>query len=656
MKHLIFLALFLSVSIFSCSQLAQISGKVIDKSTSRPIGEAVVHINHCPVRILTDDSGNFSLPNVPVGRIEFTVASDGYDPYTLLVDVKPKVYVINVSLESRIQKPLPPLLQELNLYREKIGVVTDKPYYYPREIIWFKVFLNYIDRTKKDSLSRVVYVDLISQSNKVISHHVLSLDSGEFKGNIILSNDLEPGNYLMRAYTRFMINFGEDQFFYKSIPVLPEKSFVTLSNFPVFHNEKNFGIEIQKDKAKYGTRNKVNLVLGSSIAGNPLPDGDYTISVTDMAQVVGLTETNLSSSLRFEKDLSQISPVGLDNIVEKGIQCKGTFVNQYNAGKQVKLTAYREDYTSVLNFDTDEKGRFQINGVKFYDSAEYFYKATKKKSEFFGKIVLEKPIDPSTDNLVVPGFWFGVEDATSIQRALVDYLVPPETKMLDEVEIKSTKLESSAISKGIAGGADKVINAFQLTNYGNILLSLQGKVPGLQINCANNPCTVFFSRAIGSSALGSIEPLLLINDIPAFGRPGETLQNIDVNMVERIEFSKRINVRYGEQGKNGIIAIYLKDGVNRFSAPNDVKSKFTLKGFDRPLKFVSPDYSDANQESRFTDQRSTIYWNPKLRKDARGNYSCSFFTSDMEGSYRVIVQGVNNQGDVIKGVSIITVN
>jgi len=624
----------------------QIKGRVIDAVTQKPLVKAKIQAQYLPLETNTNSFGVFEFSGLPSGELELKVSCTGYAFVTLKVNLKTPVTTLMIRLEEEQLPPLSPLLSELNRYREKVFVVTDKPYYYPGEIIWTKAFLNQLDSTKKDSLSRVLYLELINKQSQVWARQVLSLDSGRLAGSIILPDDLPSGNYILRAYTRFMYNFGTNHFFYKSIPVLnlTERA-LPFSDTAAPVSE---GYVIQTNLNSYGLRQRVDVTLQN------LPQGNYAIAVTDLTQVARIPEATIRQNWYLDKSIDKEPPVSIDQIVEKGVRFTGQFVSEYKTGKQVTLSLMREDMSEALEFLTDEKGWFQVNGLKFYDSITYFYKAKrgKKGSEFYGRIQLEKETDDVL-NLIVPGYWFNTESAQSTQRMLADYLAPPEVKMLEEVEVRANRFENSQ-QKGIRGGADKIVKAEGLLNFGNLLLSLQGKIPGLLINCASNPCEIRFSRA--GSISTSTEPLVLINDVPVGGSAATVLQNLDINMVDRIEVSRKMNVLYGEQGRNGIIAVYLKEGFNRFSRPEDTTPTIELRGFNRPLTFVSPDYKSIVQDQTVSDYRSTLYWNPELKYEGPKGYGATFFTSDMPGNYRIVLQGVTNQNQPVYLEKIISVS
>jgi hypothetical protein len=621
-------------------QLAQIRGRIVDAVTNRPVSNAVVKIRHVPLHVFSDSVGQFKLNQVPLGMVEFQVTKDGYEPHFTAVEVSPKAYEIDVRLEPKPKSRPSVELQNFEPYQERIYIQTDKPYYYPGEIIWMKANVQYSDPTKRDSLSRALFVELINKNQKVVKSLLLSIDSGRWQASLLLPKDLASGSYALRAYTRFMLNFNDpDRIFTKIIPVLAQNQRVALS-MHVTASAGPFALSVQPSTIT--TRTKVTLRL------NPHePMAGLSASITDATQVRIIPETNLVETRQVPwPDVTEFYP---QFIVDKGICFAGTVLSEVGRPRKTSMTIYRENLEEFLDFETDEKGHFIINGLKFYDSATWYYQSKGKKGKAsFGTIRIDDWARPPAT--VVPGFWFRTESSETAQRILPDYLIPLEARMLEEVVINSTRLEDEQKAPGILGGADQVIEVSKLANLGNLLLALQGRVVGLTINCSMGECQVYYNRAQATTISGPIEPMVLINNAPASGRAGQILSQLDLNQVERVEFSRRINVLYGEQGKNGIIAVYLKSGGAITDWDSGIRS-FRLSGLHKPLQFFMPQYGEDNSESGGADYRSTIYWNPELTADETGAYVLEFYTSDLPGPYRVTVEGFTQKGQPVRHVS-----
>lgn len=107
----------------------------------------------------------------------------------------------------------------LNTPQEKVYLHFDKPYYMAGETMWFKGYL--FDGTSHtiDSVSRVMYVDLVDEiTGKTIASRILNCDGSTF-GDITLPDSLDEGFYQIRAYTNYMRNYSEEFFFHQDFKV-----------------------------------------------------------------------------------------------------------------------------------------------------------------------------------------------------------------------------------------------------------------------------------------------------------------------------------------------------------------------------------------------------------------------------------------------------
>jgi hypothetical protein len=105
------------------------------------------------------------------------------------------------------------------LPQEKIYIHFDKPYYTTGETIWFKAYHTAGAYHEPSSQSRTIYVELINQNGQFVQHLKLFSINGSAAGNILIPDSLASGNYLVRAYTNWMRNSGEEYFFHRTIKI-----------------------------------------------------------------------------------------------------------------------------------------------------------------------------------------------------------------------------------------------------------------------------------------------------------------------------------------------------------------------------------------------------------------------------------------------------
>lgn len=528
--------------------------------------------------------------------------------------------------------------EALRYFYEKVYVHTDKPYYYPGEPLWFKAYINYYQLTWRDSLSDVLYVELLSAKKKPIVEKICRIEAGCSHGDFILPDSIQEGTYYLRAYTNLRLNFGDSGLFTKPLRILKMTDKVASQGDPVVTTGK---LSIKPQKRSYKTRERITLEINLA-DGDPTP-ANLSISVTDAAQVIALPG---------EQTISTGFPIGSNEIrrideleyrIERGVSFYGQFLNNKGIGEKTQLSFIQWTTGDLLSAETDTDGRFWQTGLQFTDSAQFSYKSDKAKGKPYGKVNILPRVIPSLELKSAP-------DATivsvgTLQRLYSEYEVPKDSKLLEAVEVTGSREQAENVQRlktRTYGRADHTLTAAQLNvNAGNLLWALVGKVPGLIVNPSQG--TIYFSRALGNSFVNPIGPMVTINDVPMAGDAGMVLQTIDFNTIESIEFTNRLNVLYGASGANGVISVYTKTGPSVDKTDPNFQT-IKLPGFAKTRKFEAPDYSSAKDSHAQADYRSTIYWNPDVNTDESGRATVSFFASDLAGLYRVVVEGVTADG------------
>jgi hypothetical protein len=104
--------------------------------------------------------------------------------------------------------------------QEKVYIHLDNTGYFKGETIWMKAYMTRSDTGLRGNISSVLYVDLISPDGNVVARRKLFATHGIAAGSIDLDADVLPsGYYEIRAYTRYMMNWGENNVFSRVIPI-----------------------------------------------------------------------------------------------------------------------------------------------------------------------------------------------------------------------------------------------------------------------------------------------------------------------------------------------------------------------------------------------------------------------------------------------------
>ncbi|KJD34036.1 hypothetical protein PK35_04695 [Tamlana nanhaiensis] len=156
------------------------------------------------------------------------------------------------NLSAQNQKKVPDI--------EKIYLHTDRDAYMLGESLWYKAYVVYAYNNLLFDKSSVLYVDLISEDNKVVLSNKTRLEQGLGNGDFILTDSLgvqKPGKYQLRAYTNWNRNFEESLIFKKNIEILDVFNYNMVDN----------------DKSKKSAKNKSRNSIENSYSVNFFPEG-----------------------------------------------------------------------------------------------------------------------------------------------------------------------------------------------------------------------------------------------------------------------------------------------------------------------------------------------------------------------------------------------
>lgn len=103
--------------------------------------------------------------------------------------------------------------------QEKVYLHLDNNGYFKGETIWMKAYVTRCDIDNATDLSHVLYVELLNPTGDVVAKRTLPIVNGEAFGDIKVDSIMTTGFYEVRAYTRYMTNWGTNACFSRIIPI-----------------------------------------------------------------------------------------------------------------------------------------------------------------------------------------------------------------------------------------------------------------------------------------------------------------------------------------------------------------------------------------------------------------------------------------------------
>ena len=96
--------------------------------------------------------------------------------------------------------------------QEKVYLHLDNNCYFLGDTIWYKAYVVRSDRKVPTDLSRILYVELMTPDGYLVERQQIPLENDTTGfGNFALQDSLYGGYYEIRAYTRWMLNWGRYQ-------------------------------------------------------------------------------------------------------------------------------------------------------------------------------------------------------------------------------------------------------------------------------------------------------------------------------------------------------------------------------------------------------------------------------------------------------------
>jgi hypothetical protein len=464
-------------------------------------------------------------------------------------------------------------------------------------------------------------------------------------------------------------------------------------------NNDQLKVTVNTNKNTYLPRDKVDITLNAATSDGNFAPGYFSVSVTDESkiQVDENAEPTIMNNLLLTSDLkgyieqpnyyfinsNEKTAADLDLVMlthgYRSFEWKKLLNNGYpkpalpavdglqisghvtKSGKPVvygKITLFTKDAGGLfLKTLTDTNGKFVFTNLVFADTARFVIKALTEKNETNVDIQLDKPVAQQT-----------VAAKASIINGNIDLLgyVQGSKQYFDEKakfginkvnQLKSVTIKADKDSKlelkhsqniNGAGQADQVIGPKQLeklSGFVSLYDALRSKVGFVK----------FFEGVVISNhtqAPINGEPirnmLIVVDGIPM--DDDYFLNSIQTSDVESVEvvLGSIYGAVYGARAQGGAIIVTMKVGrkADLYSGYAPGVTSYTASGYYKAREFYQPVYDNPATNKYIADLRSTIYWKPNVITDANGNATIEYFNADGKGTYRVVVEGIDADGNL----------
>lgn len=516
-------------------------------------------------------------------------------------------------------------------YIESLVVVTDRDYYTVNETINFKAFNLSPSELREIEWSKVLYIELVGFDGKPLVQSKIKFTSSGGLGQLLVPEGILSGVYYIKAYTKWMRNYGPLSYFYKPLTVLnpkdaavflPAKPFDT--DFFIEYSALSNQNRIKSDKDLYSLRSTGQLLFSDSTSKT----ADFSVSITRKSYVHDTIikmcpiDTSLSFTNSFLPETRGISLSGV--LVDKSTQKPIS-----NSKVTVSL---KKGNNQTFSTYTNSSGIFNIVLPEVFGTVELLILAENKKQE---NIEIRLESDFCNRRVLLPYIPLktGKQDIIRYNEIIINSQIDaqynPRESLADTAALKELYFYKNPSLR---------LDIDQFIEMSSLAELFKELVPAVGFKQEKNRTSIHITGPYYYN-LDTYEPLVLLDGIIISDI--DELLHIDPNDLSAIE-SYNYPYVLGDITYGGIIKMISREGDMAGYKLPDNGLIYNYKVFD----IVSPENIQSEIRSRDPIFRNTLYWNSHFL-EFEEKQSCYFNVGDNSGAYSVILHECSDNGELI---------
>ncbi|HTB23940.1 MAG TPA: hypothetical protein VK711_01160 [Puia sp.] len=321
------------------------------------------------------------------------------------------------------------------------------------------------------------------------------------------------------------------------------------------------------------------------------------------------------------------------------LSIKGEIKNGTNLDNQdsmALLLVSRDRKKNLLKLPVNEDGKFGQNGLFFYDSVQVVY-----KFNHVAKLNNNSQISLYSD--LLPALTPAKADEPSFSWMKVPDVILEKEMNGNLIEIKDNSTPSPAMSYVVTPQIDSLgKNSESAAHYLNTMFVDLRFPATLKENAPlGDGRLAAYNYKANSFAIRSNVNVTLDGSPVAM----DDLKSVNMKEVLFIKFLPKTN-----QKSLPTLAITSRQALDQANILDNKTGFAVIKGYTPVREFYQQKY-DENKTDDYeaTDFRSTLYWNPKLRLDkSHRKMSFVFYNNDISNKFRIVVEGMNQDGKLCR--------
>lgn len=430
---------------------------------------------------------------------------------------------------------------------------------------------------------------------------------------------------------------------------------------------KKLELQVMSDQTTYGTRQRVQINVSS---GGVLETGNLSISVHKTDSLSKSSSTNIYNYLWILSDLAgKVDSVeyyfsatsgafkeAADNLMLTHGWRRFRWENVLSGSLSLKfLPEYRGHLITAKVIDGRNVFTYlSIPGKPpklFPGRANVGGEVTFEVDELFGsrKLVLQTENGSSEIELQNP---FSSEFSTTSpkpfklpnhsKRALLSRTVAMQVQDVyneDTERQRPVVVDNDTIP--FYGTADEAYYLDAYTRFPIMEEVMREYVKGVLVR-KNKDGFKFMVLDMNSNGIFKEDPTVLLDGVPLFDMA--KIMAFDPRKVKKLDVLKKRFYR-GPLVMHGVVSYTTYNGdLGGFELDPAVVT-LNYEGLQAQREFFSPEYKTQKQfDNRMPDRRFLVYWNPEVITK-NGKATLEFYTSDIKGTFQVMVEGLTSEGN-----------
>ncbi|MEO5978535.1 MAG: hypothetical protein ABIS36_02950 [Chryseolinea sp.] len=435
-------------------------------------------------------------------------------------------------------------------------------------------------------------------------------------------------------------------------------------------------VQTNLSQTQFGLRRKVVLDIVTTNEHNDPISASVSMAVNRLDSLVDKDDANLFSYLWLSSDLPEVPDLPLDFFASTSNRKKVILDNimMVNGWRKFKWQSVVEG-PPLLSFAPEARGHIIMGKVTREDQARSrvltYLSSPGLNIQVYGSISDDKGNvkyemkDFYGTRKVVVQTNFSLDSISRVQilspfsdkfskRSYKPLILPPSleptlTSRNISMQVQdifyqdrgAASRNSSIDTTAFYGKADETYYLDDYTRFPVMEEIMREYVPGVLVRKRKDGFH-FFNVDINHKSQFDEDPFILLDGIPIFD--ADKIMSFDPLKVKKLEVITR---RYylGALSLPGVVSFTTYRGdLGGFQL--DPKSVvLDYDGLQLQREFYAPNYETKKlRDSRMPDQRNLLYWAPDVNTDSSGQKRIEFFTSDLEGDFKILIEGIDQQG------------